>query len=172
MIGLFQELGPCGVDSNGNAYNNPYSWSNASNMVNSKSINTITLPALHLTSNHSSSSTNQPQSDFRTRFQSQGIKIALVTSSNYPVKHAPTTPKKLAHAAHTPNQTLVSFQTQLKARHRICGRHCRASWVHSRSTHAMASPSRRRATAATTVRCLTVRITHNSHSIPVELDTN
>jgi carboxypeptidase C (cathepsin A) len=34
MIGLFQELGPCGVDSDGNAYNNPYSWSNASNMVN------------------------------------------------------------------------------------------------------------------------------------------
>ncbi|KAJ5883487.1 uncharacterized protein N7473_010373 [Penicillium subrubescens] len=33
MIGLFQELGPCGVDSNGNAYNNPYSWSNASNML-------------------------------------------------------------------------------------------------------------------------------------------
>ncbi|KAJ5450280.1 uncharacterized protein N7458_006729 [Penicillium daleae] len=33
MIGLFQELGPCGVDSDGNAYNNPYSWSNASNML-------------------------------------------------------------------------------------------------------------------------------------------
>ncbi|KAF3397858.1 Carboxypeptidase S1 [Penicillium rolfsii] len=33
MIGLFQELGPCGVDADGNAYNNPYSWSNASNML-------------------------------------------------------------------------------------------------------------------------------------------
>ncbi|KAL8825128.1 MAG: hypothetical protein Q9170_007921, partial [Blastenia crenularia] len=33
MIGLFQELGPCGVDSDGNVYNNPYSWSNASNML-------------------------------------------------------------------------------------------------------------------------------------------
>ena len=33
MIGLFQELGPCGVDADGNPYNNPYSWSNASNMV-------------------------------------------------------------------------------------------------------------------------------------------
>ncbi|MDI1490505.1 MAG: hypothetical protein OHK93_001709 [Ramalina farinacea] len=33
MIGLFQELGPCGVDSSGNVYNNPYSWSNASNMI-------------------------------------------------------------------------------------------------------------------------------------------
>jgi carboxypeptidase C (cathepsin A) len=33
MIGLWQELGPCGVDSNGNVYNNPYSWSNASNMI-------------------------------------------------------------------------------------------------------------------------------------------
>lgn len=26
MIGLFQELGPCGVDSNGEVYNNPYAW--------------------------------------------------------------------------------------------------------------------------------------------------
>ena len=33
MIGLFQENGPCGVDINGNVYNNPYSWSNASNML-------------------------------------------------------------------------------------------------------------------------------------------
>jgi carboxypeptidase C (cathepsin A) len=33
MIGLFQENGPCGVDIDGNVYNNPYSWSNASNML-------------------------------------------------------------------------------------------------------------------------------------------
>jgi carboxypeptidase C (cathepsin A) len=33
MIGLFQENGPCGVDIKGNVYNNPYSWSNASNMI-------------------------------------------------------------------------------------------------------------------------------------------
>ncbi|KAJ9221317.1 hypothetical protein DTO169C6_6305 [Paecilomyces variotii] len=33
MIGLFQENGPCGIDSNGKVYNNPYSWSNASNML-------------------------------------------------------------------------------------------------------------------------------------------
>ena len=26
MIGLFQELGPCGVDQNGEVYNNPYAW--------------------------------------------------------------------------------------------------------------------------------------------------
>ncbi|KAK5131352.1 hypothetical protein LTR08_001018 [Meristemomyces frigidus] len=33
MIGLFQELGPCGVDSNGEVYYNPYAWNNASNML-------------------------------------------------------------------------------------------------------------------------------------------
>ena len=33
MIGLFQELGPCFVDIDGNPYDNPYSWSNVSNML-------------------------------------------------------------------------------------------------------------------------------------------
>ena len=33
MIGLFQELGPCGIDKDGKVYSNPYSWSNASNML-------------------------------------------------------------------------------------------------------------------------------------------
>lgn len=33
MIGLFQELGPCGVDIDGNVYDNPYSWSNVSNLI-------------------------------------------------------------------------------------------------------------------------------------------
>lgn len=33
MIGLFEENGPCRVDSDGNVYNNPYSWSNVSNML-------------------------------------------------------------------------------------------------------------------------------------------
>ncbi|KAK4550531.1 hypothetical protein LTR36_000110 [Oleoguttula mirabilis] len=32
MIGLFQELGPCGVDSDG-LYYNPYAWNNVSNML-------------------------------------------------------------------------------------------------------------------------------------------
>ncbi|QIX01629.1 hypothetical protein AMS68_007146 [Peltaster fructicola] len=33
MIGLFQELGPCGIDANYNVVSNPYSWNNASNML-------------------------------------------------------------------------------------------------------------------------------------------
>ncbi|EHY57831.1 Carboxypeptidase S1-like protein B [Exophiala dermatitidis] len=33
MIGLFQELGPCRVDENGTAVDNPYSWSNVTNMI-------------------------------------------------------------------------------------------------------------------------------------------
>lgn len=33
MIGLFEELGPCRVDPNGVVYDNPYSWSNASNLL-------------------------------------------------------------------------------------------------------------------------------------------
>ncbi len=33
MIGLFQENGPCGIDIHGTPYTNPYSWSNASNML-------------------------------------------------------------------------------------------------------------------------------------------
>src|ERR1700712_2902323 len=33
MIGLFQENGPCGIDIDGNVYDNPYSWSNVSNML-------------------------------------------------------------------------------------------------------------------------------------------
>lgn len=41
MIGLFQELGPCGVDINGTAYNNPYSWSNVTNMVSFVEVNIL-----------------------------------------------------------------------------------------------------------------------------------
>ncbi|EFQ87460.1 hypothetical protein CFE70_006153 [Pyrenophora teres f. teres 0-1] len=33
MIGLFQELGPCGIGPDMKPFNNPYSWSNASNML-------------------------------------------------------------------------------------------------------------------------------------------
>ena len=33
MLGLFQELGPCGIGPDLKPFNNPYSWTNASNML-------------------------------------------------------------------------------------------------------------------------------------------
>ncbi|KAI0389764.1 alpha/beta-hydrolase [Xylariaceae sp. FL0594] len=33
MIGLFEELGPCRVNRDGEVYDNPYSWSNVSNLL-------------------------------------------------------------------------------------------------------------------------------------------
>lgn len=33
MVGLFQEMGPCAIDVDGNVVNNPYSWTNASNLL-------------------------------------------------------------------------------------------------------------------------------------------
>ena len=33
MVGLFQEMGPCSIDTNGNVVNNPYSWTNSSNLL-------------------------------------------------------------------------------------------------------------------------------------------
>lgn len=33
LIGLFQELGPCYIHTDGTPYENPYSWSNISNMI-------------------------------------------------------------------------------------------------------------------------------------------
>jgi hypothetical protein len=33
MIGLFQELGPCGIGPDLKPFNNPYSWTNVSNML-------------------------------------------------------------------------------------------------------------------------------------------
>lgn len=39
MLGLFQENGPCSVDSNGDIYYNPYSWKYVANQQNAARIN-------------------------------------------------------------------------------------------------------------------------------------
>lgn len=33
MLGVFQEVGPCAIDADGNVVDNPYSWTNASNLL-------------------------------------------------------------------------------------------------------------------------------------------
>ncbi len=33
MIGVFQEMGPCSIDTDGNVVDNPYSWTNVSNLL-------------------------------------------------------------------------------------------------------------------------------------------
>lgn len=118
-----------------------------------RNIPSVNPPAKQATS---FSSTSQLRSDFHTRFPSPHIKIAMATSSNCPANHAPIMRRRLAPAAHTPNPTSASCQTRPKEQPRTCGRRCRDSWAHSRSTRAMASPSRRRVMAVTTALCSTV----------------
>jgi hypothetical protein len=154
MIGLFQELGPCGVDQDGNVYNNPYSWSNVSNMVSLDSLisrdssSTVT----------SSSLTNLPLLDYHIQHLFQPMRITTAILSSCPASSAPITPGTLGHAAHTPNQTLPSFQIQPQMRPRICGRHYKGSWGLSHSTREMASTSRLRVTGDIMAQYSTVKI--------------
>lgn len=153
MIGLFQELGPCGVDQDGNAFNNPYSWSNVSNMVSLHSFvfrdTSSTFP--------SSSWTSPPQLDCPTQPPFQLMRIAMAISFSCPARSAPITPRNLGHAVHTPNRTLPWSRIQLQMRLRICGRHYRASWELSHSTRGMASTSQPRVTEDTMAQCSTVK---------------
>lgn len=153
MIGLFQELGPCGVDQDGKAFNNPYSWSNVSNMVSLHSFvchdSSSTLP--------SSSWTSLPQLDYPTQPPFQLTRIAMAMSFSCPAKSAPITPRNLERAAHTPNRTLPWSPIQLQMRLRICGRHYKGSWELSHNTRGMASTSPLRVTEDTTAQCLTVK---------------
>lgn len=154
MIGLFQELGPCGVDQDGNAFNNPYSWSNVSNMVSLHSFvcrdSSSTLP--------SSSWTSPPQLDYPTQPPFQPTRIAMAMSSSCPVRSALITPRSLGHVAHTPNRTLPWSPIQLQMRLQICGRHYKASWELSHSTREMDLTLQLRVTEDTMAQCSTVKI--------------
>lgn len=153
MIGLFQELGPCGVDPDGNVFNNPYSWSNVSNMVSLHS-----FVCCHSTSTLLSSSwTSLPQLDYPTQPPFQPTRIAMAISSSCPARSALVTPRSLAHAAHTPNRTLPWSPIQLQMRLRICGRHYKDSWELSHSTREMALTSRPRVMEDTTAQFSTVK---------------
>lgn len=154
MIGLFQELGPCGVDQDGNVYNNPYSWSNVSNMVSFLSFvcrdssSTVT----------SSSLTNLPRLDYHIQHPFQPMRITTAILSSCPARSVPITPTNLGHAARTPNQTFPSFPIQLQMRPRICGRHYKGSWELSHSTREMVSTSPLRVTGVIMAQYSTVKM--------------
>lgn len=153
MIGLFQELGPCGVDQDGNAFNNPYSWSNVSNMVSLHSFvcrdSSSTVVRF--------SSTSLPRLDYHIQPPFQRTRIAMAILSSCPARSAPITPRNWGHAAHTPNQILPWSPIQPPMRPRICGRHSKGSWGLSRSTREMASTSPLKATVDIMAQCSTVK---------------
>lgn len=68
-----------------------------------------------------------------------------------PMQLAQTMPLRWVPAELTHLRTSPTRRIQPKVLHRACGRHCRVSWVHSRSTLPMEFTSPRRAMVATMV---------------------
>lgn len=106
MIGLFEELGPCFVNPEGKPYNNPYSWTNASNMVSTTYHFTLgsiapgesTYRGMQADFQTSYSSINPPQSGIRIPFLFLRIKMMNDISFSYltiPVRNM----RKISRAA-------------------------------------------------------------------------
>ena len=137
MIGLFQENGPCGVDPNGSVFNNPYSWSNASNMI---FIVSHTCPLYCLYSEYSCVRIIRLRSGFHTLCQ------LLATSQRKGLLHSCQTEAvqqtKLGHVAHSHFRWPKTQSTLLQAPPQASGRHYRALWEHFLNTLAKASTLR------------------------------
>jgi hypothetical protein len=75
------------------------------------------------------------------------------TSSPFPTQPAQSMPWTWVLVGPTLLRTSPTPRTRPKALRRACGRHCRVSWVHSRSTLPMEFTLQRRATEAIMDRC-------------------
>jgi hypothetical protein len=98
-------------------------------------------------------------------------------SSPFRMQHAQSTPWTWVPAVLTLLRTSPTLQTQPKALRRACGRHCRVSWVLSRSTLPMESTLPRRATEATMDRCSTsewksISVAFDQESFLTKADTS
>jgi hypothetical protein len=155
MIGLFQELGPCGVDSNGEPYNNPYSWSNVSNMVGSHARD---IPCTQTDTSDSSLSTSRQQLECPTLSPSRDTRTTMASLSSFQTRHAPIMLRPMVLVARTPSQISPWCLTPPRVLRPTCGRLSKASWARSPTTPEVASASPRRVTEVITARSLMVRL--------------
>ncbi len=146
MIGLFQENGPCGVDINGDVYSNPYSWSNALNMLYIDQPTQVTFPSdimiIFLTKRkggiflqcscewlHRSSLVSVHPS-WKTTYWQFLDKHSLL----FQTQRAPTTHKRWGHVERIVMQMRVSLQTRPMTLHLISIEHFKVSWGRYLST--------------------------------------